>query len=69
VATRGDRLWVQGTRRDTRLQECVGCHRLEIEYNRFERMLELPGLSESAEVAASYRDGMLLIRIKTEERR
>jgi HSP20 family protein len=69
VATRGNRLRVQGTRRDARLQECIDCHRLEIEYSRFERVLELPGLSESAEVAASYRDGMLLIRIKTEERR
>ena len=69
VATRGDRLWVQGTRRDARLQGCVGCHRLEIEYSRFERLLELPGLSGSSEVAVSYRDGMLSIRIQTEERR
>ena len=27
------------------------CHRLEIDYSRFERMLDLPGLSESAEIA------------------
>jgi HSP20 family protein len=69
VATRGDRLWVQGTRRDARLQGCECCHRLEIEYSRFERLLELPGLSESSEVVASYRDGMLSIRIMTEGRR
>jgi HSP20 family protein len=69
VATRGNVLCVQGTRRDARLNECIDCHRLEIEYSRFERMLELPGLRESAGVDASYRDGMLLIRIQTEERR
>jgi HSP20 family protein len=69
VATRGNRLRVEGARRDARLQGCVNCHRLEIEYSRFERLLELPGLSESAEVGVSYRHGMLLIRIQTEERR
>ncbi len=69
VAMRGNMLWVQGARRDARLQECLDCHRLEIEYSRFERLLELPGLSESAEVGVSYRNGMLLIRIQTEERR
>jgi HSP20 family molecular chaperone IbpA len=67
--TRGTALWVQGTRRDVRIQECLHCHRLEIDYNRFERRLELPGLSESAEIDVSYRDGMLLIRIQTEEPR
>jgi HSP20 family molecular chaperone IbpA len=66
VATRGSLLWIQGTRRDARVHECLDCHRLEIDYSRFERTLELPGLSESARVGVSYRDGMLLIRIETE---
>ena len=69
LATRGNMLCVQGTRRDLRMQECRDCHRLEIDYSRFERLLELPGLSESAEIAMSYRDGMLLIQIETEGRR
>ena len=43
----------------------MGCHCLEIAYSRFERVLELPGLSEAAEIATSYLDGMLLVRIKT----
>lgn len=68
VTARGDRLWVQGTRRDARIQECLDCHRLEIEYSRFERLVELPGLSESAAIGVSYRDGMLLIRVQTEKR-
>ena len=69
LAVRGTRCWVQGTRRDVRLHEGLDCHRLEIAYSRFERLLELPGLSESAEIGVSYRDGMLLIRIQTEEPR
>ena len=69
IVARGDRLWIQGTRRDVEIHECLDCQLLEIEYSRFERMLELPGLSESAEIGVSYRDGMLLIRIRTEESR
>jgi HSP20 family protein len=69
IALRGNRLWVQGTRRDAWVQECLDCHRLEIEYSRFERWLELPWLSESAEIGVTYRDGMLLIRIQTESHR
>jgi HSP20 family protein len=69
VVTRGDRLWIQGTRRDVEIHECLDCQRLEIAYSRFERMLELPGLSEAAQIEVSYRDGMLLIRIRTEESR
>jgi HSP20 family protein len=71
VATRGNTLWIQGTRRDARLQllGCLDCHRLEIDYSRFERMLELPGLSESAQIGVTYQDGMLLIRIQTESHR
>jgi HSP20 family protein len=69
LATRGNMLWVHGTRRDPRVRECLHCHRLEIEYSRFERLLELPGLSEAAEIGVSYQDGMLLIRIQTESHR
>jgi HSP20 family molecular chaperone IbpA len=69
LATRGSMLWIQGTRRDVRAQECLDCHRLEINYSRFERLLELPGLSESDEIAVSYRDGMLWIQIRSENQR
>ena len=40
---RGSAAGSQGTRRDARVQECLNCHRLEIDYSRFERLLELPG--------------------------
>src|SRR5262245_33415035 len=66
VSVHGNALHVQGTRRDERLHECLNCYRLEIAYSQFERVLELPGLSEAAIIEASYQDGMLLVRIKTE---
>jgi HSP20 family molecular chaperone IbpA len=69
LATRGSLLCVSGSRRDARVQECLDCHRLEIDYSQFERLVELPGLSESARIGVSYRDGMLLIRIQTESHR
>ncbi len=69
IATRGDTLRVEGSRHDARVQGCRNCHRLEIDYCRFERILELPGLSDSAGIDVSYRDGMLLIRIQTESHR
>jgi HSP20 family protein len=69
VATRGNTLWVRGTRHDARVQGCQNCHRLEIDYSAFERLLELPGLSESSGIDVSCRDGMLLIRIQTESHR
>jgi HSP20 family molecular chaperone IbpA len=37
---------------------------MEISYSRFQRVLELPGLSDAAGIVTSYIDGMLLVRIK-----
>jgi len=66
LAVRGRSLLVQGTRQDECLREGLGCHRMEIAYSRFERILELPGISESAAITSSYLGGMLLVRIVTE---
>jgi HSP20 family protein len=71
LTARGSLLMVQGTRRDVHVREVLPCHchSLEIEYSRFERILELPGISENAEIVASCRDGMLILKIVTEGRR
>jgi HSP20 family protein len=66
LAVQGRVLLVQGTRRDERVQEGLDCYRMEIAYTRFERRLELPGISESADIRATCRDGMLLVSIVTE---
>jgi HSP20 family protein len=61
-------LLVQGTRRDE--CGCVGlnCHRLEIDYSSFERVLELPGMSEAVEITTSCQNGIVTVRIVTEAR-
>ena len=56
------------SRRDVYLHECLDCHSLEIAYSRFERTLELPGMSEDAEITASFQDGMLIVKVVTEGR-
>jgi HSP20 family protein len=66
LVTDGARLLIQGTRRDEHCHQGMGCHCLEIAYSRFQRILELPELSAGAEIATSYVNGMLLVRIKTE---
>jgi HSP20 family protein len=68
LATEASRLIVQGTRRDEHCHSGMGCHCLEIAYSRFQRSVDLPGLSEAAEIVTSYADGMLLVRIKTGSR-
>ena len=63
----GRRLTVQGRRRDWTEAETCTYYRMEIAYGCFERSLELPCNLESADVTTEYRDGMLLVRIRTEE--
>lgn len=65
LVAEGHTLLVQGARRDEHCHQGMGCHCMEIAYSRFQRVLELPGLSDAAEIATSYVDGMLLVRIKT----
>ncbi len=63
----GSRLTVRGRRRDWCVEAGLAHQRLEIAYGRFERVVELPcDLARSA-IATEYRDGMLLIDIRTEE--
>jgi HSP20 family protein len=68
LIVQGSTLLVQGSRRDEQCYQGMGCHLMEIAYSRFQRALDLPGLSESAEILTSYVEGMLLVRIKTEAR-
>jgi len=67
ISTRGSRLIVRGSRRDCTVQEDCRHYRMEIEYSQFERSIELPGSLEDADLRTDYRDGMLYVRIRTEE--
>lgn len=66
LTTEGNRLTVSGCRRDSLATQGCNYHRLEIAYSCFERTIELPSSLEAATVATEYRDGMLLVTIRTE---
>ncbi len=63
----GNALTVRGERRDCSIEEGCCCYRLEITYDRFERTVELPCNLDAAHVSAEHHEGMLLVRIQTEE--
>ena len=63
VAVRGNSLLLSGVRRDTLLEEGASYYAMEIAYCRFERRIELPASLEEAEVKASARDGLLILRV------
>lgn len=69
VALRGSHLVVSGTRRDEVVREGWQVYRMEITYNRFERVFELPESLEGLTFRSRYLEGMLLIELLREGRR
>ncbi len=67
VEVQGSRLSVRGVRRDLMLDECCSYYSLEIAYSHFERTVELPCDLGEARLDLEFRDGILLVRIGTEE--
>jgi len=72
----GGRMTLRGVRRDTILEACQKSgetfpvhHRMEIAYSRFERSLELPCDLKKADIATEYRDGLLLVHVKPEQKK
>lgn len=68
----GSRMTLRGVRRDTVLEAAAGRgeprpthYRMEIAYSQFERTLELPCDLRRADIATEFRDGMLLVRIRS----
>jgi len=61
----GGTLTLRGQRRDAVLEGACGIvhHRMEISYNRFERVVHLPFDVKSAQIETELRDGLLLVRI------
>jgi HSP20 family protein len=60
-------LKLRGRRRDLQVQEGHQTYSMEISYNRFERVLELPFDVKDASIQMDFQDGMLFIRIQTKE--
>jgi len=63
VELNGRRLAVRGVRRDLTILDGQRAYSMEIDYNRFERIVELPINVETARFASDYRDGMFLVSI------
>jgi HSP20 family protein len=68
VSITGDVLTVKGERRSEKELQEDGVHRLERAYGRFERAVTLPVPVQADKVTATYRDGVLEIKLpKLEE--
>jgi HSP20 family protein len=59
---------VRGTRRDAFYQEGCRHYQMEIAYSRFERSIALPEDLAAASMTTEYRDGLLLVHLRREER-
>lgn len=65
ITRRGSQLHVSGVRYDRIVEEGWSHYTMEIAYNRFERIIELPCDLEHARITVECRDGMLLLRVTT----
>lgn len=63
---RGRTLLVCGARRDWLLEEGYCQYHMEISYSKFEREIDLPETISDAPITVEFRDGMLLVKIHTE---
>ncbi|MGE5488323.1 MAG: Hsp20/alpha crystallin family protein [bacterium] len=69
VEVKGCHVTVSGVRRDMLLEESASFYSMEIAYNRFERTVELPCYFANPAVAIENRNGILIVRLITEEER
>ena len=66
LSVQGKHLIIEGVRRDWVLETGQQHYSMEIAYNRFRRLIELPANLEQTRIATQYRDGMLLIWLELE---
>ncbi len=67
ISIEGQTLRVAGIRRDSVYEEGLTYHQLEITYSRFEKTLRFPCSIAGATLAQDYRDGLLIIRLRSKE--
>ncbi len=63
----GPVLRVSGCRQDACCHETLAYHQLEITYSRFEKTLRFPCRIEGASLERDYRDGLLILRLRSME--
>ena len=66
IEIRGSLLSIRGCRRDTHYREGFTFHQMEITYSRFEKTIEFPSPIEGAALRRDYRDGFLIINVRSE---
>jgi HSP20 family protein len=66
VRVSGTTVEVSGARRDWLQFDGCNYYSMEISYSRFARVLEMPAPLEGAQVECEYREGMFLVRLRTE---
>ena len=62
----GKLLSIRGCRRDTHYREGFVYQQMEITYSRFEKTIEFPSPIEGASIRHDYRDGFLIIDVRSE---
>ena len=67
LSVKGRQVMLSGVRRDVRVDESQQSFCMEISYNQFERVLELPCDLSDLRIATDYRDGMLTVRLTCKE--
>jgi HSP20 family protein len=60
-------LSISGCRRDTFFGKGIVYHQLEITYSRFQKTLRFPCSIEGASLLRDYRDGLLILHLRSEE--
>ena len=68
IRIQGRTLSIAGCRRDTFFEEGIVYHQLEITYSRFEKTLSFPCSIEGASLLRDYRDGLLILHLRGEEK-
>lgn len=67
IEIEGHDLIVRGCRRDTVRSEGYVCQQIEITYSRFEKMVRFPCPIQGARIESDYSDGLLILRLASEE--
>lgn len=67
ITISGAELRIYGCRRDHIYREGATLHQLEITYSRFERIIQFPCRIEGAGLERDYRDGLLILHLRSEE--
>jgi HSP20 family protein len=67
IELHGSTLTLRGCRRDTHYREGFVYQQMEITYSRFEKSIQFPGPIEGASIRRDYRDGFLIIDVRSEQ--